>query len=469
VPAHTHNSLLVDASPVDASPVDVARVNASAVVVSAVGACSCGRGAVALDELSGLEQVKVGLLKARGEIEVSNSVELAAVMADVESIKRQAFVLSVDLLTLSDKSTLHYADGHRSAAVMLRHVNKLASNDATGRQQCQAMFRGLPQIAVECRAGLLGEDQIRLLARVFANPRVKRAMVGRQEWFLDKAQTLPYKRFQDRVLEWQRIIDEDGTEPAGDRVAKNRASTLTQDPTDLSWELKATFTSVDGTHNNQVHQHYVKALFEADWAEAKARVGDRVCLADLARTDAQRRSDAWTQICADAAASDKTFASATFRHNIVWSAPVYEEMARRFAGAKAKPFDVDNYRCETIDGDPLDPTEAFATSMVNKIRRVIVGAKGVVIDMGTARLFTGLARDAVRMTDRECFWPGCHVPATACETDHLDDHSKGGRTNPWNGGPGCGTHNRWKQKGYRVWRDDHGRIHVYRPNGTKID
>jgi len=424
---------------------------------------------VALDELSGLEQVKVGLLKARGEIEVSNSVELAAVMADVESIKRQAFVLSVDLLTLSDKSTLHYADGHRSAAVMLRHVNKLASNDATGRQQCQAMFRGLPQIAVECRAGLLGEDQIRLLARVFANPRVKRAMVGRQEWFLDKAQTLPYKRFQDRVLEWQRIIDEDGTEPAGDRVAKNRASTLTQDPTDLSWELKATFTSVDGTHNNQVHQHYVKALFEADWAEAKARVGDRVCLADLARTDAQRRSDAWTQICADAAASDKTFASATFRHNIVWSAPVYEEMARRFAGAKAKPFDVDNYRCETIDGDPLDPTEAFATSMVNKIRRVIVGAKGVVIDMGTARLFTGLARDAVRMTDRECFWPGCHVPATACETDHLDDHSKGGRTNPWNGGPGCGTHNRWKQKGYRVWRDDHGRIHVYRPNGTKID
>jgi len=93
-------------------------------------------------------------------------------------------------------------------------------------------------------------------------------MVGRQDWFLDKAKTLPYKRFQERVLEWQRLIDEDGTEPAGDRV------TLTQDPTDLAWDLKATFTSVDGAHNNQVHQKYVKALFEADWAEAKARVGD---------------------------------------------------------------------------------------------------------------------------------------------------------------------------------------------------
>jgi hypothetical protein len=95
-------------------------------------------------------------------------------------------------------------------------------------------------------------------------------------------------------------------------------------------------------------------------------------------------------------------------HKIVWSAPAYEEMTRRFAGAKARLFDVDDYQCETIDGDPPDPTEAFANSMLNKIRRAIVGAKRVVIDMGTARFFTGLARDAVRITDRECFWLGCH-------------------------------------------------------------
>ena len=191
-------------------------------------------------------------------------------------------------------------------------------------------------------------------------------------------------------------------------------------------------------------------------------------MADLARTDAHRRSDAWTQMCADAAASDATFAAATFRHNIVYSQPTYEEMARRFAGAKPRPFDFDTYRCETIDGHPLDPTEAFANSLVNKIRRVVVDAKGVVIDMGTARLFTGLTRDAVRIANHECFWPGCDIPATGCETDHLDDHTNGGRTNPGNGGPGCGRHNRWKQKGYRVKRDEQGRIRVYRPNGTEI-
>ena len=293
-------------------------------------------------------------------------------------------------------------------------------------------------------------------------------MQNRQEWFLDKAATLPFKRFQQRVLEWQRLIDEDGTEPPGERVAANRSATCTQDPTDLHWDLKATFTSVDGAHNNQVHQAYVKALFEADWAEAKARVGDKVSMADLYRTDAQRRSDAWTQICADAAASNTTFAAASFRHNIQWSSAAYEGMARRFAGAKASPIDPDDFRCETIDGDPLDPVEAFANSLVNKIRRVVVDAKSVVIDLGTARRFTGLSRDAVRMTGRECFWPGCELPATRCETDHLDDHAKGGRTNPGNGAPGCGRHNRWKQKGYTVWRDSAGVIQVRRPDGTMI-
>jgi len=41
-------------------------------------------------------------------------------------------------------------------------------------------------------------------------------------------------------------------------------------------------------------------------------------------------------------------------------------------------------------------------------------------------------------------------------------------TNPANGGPACGFHNRWKQTGYRVHRDPHGNWHTYRPDGTEI-
>ena len=209
-------------------------------------------------------------------------------------------------------------------------------------------------------------------------------------------------------------------------------------------------------------------MFDIDWAEARARLGDSATTADLCRTDSQRKADAILQIFVDAAANPDGMAPVKIDHSIVWSAPAYEEMARRFAGAKPRPFDIDNYRCETIDGHPLDPTEAFASSILNNIRRVVVDAKGAVIDLGLARTFTGLARHAVQIRHTECFWPGCEVPTSACEIDHTQDHASGGRTNPGNGAPACGRHNRWKQKGYTVWRDDCGQIHVNRPDGTEI-
>ena len=61
---------------------------------------------------------------------------------------------------------------------------------------------------------------------------------------------------------------------------------------------------------------------------------------------------------------------------------------------------------------PLDPTETFANAVQNKIRRVVVDAKGVIIDIDTARAFTGMARDAVPINGRECCWPGCSVPTS---------------------------------------------------------
>ncbi len=142
---------------------------------------------------------------------------------------------------------------------------------------------------------------------------------------------------------------------------------------------------------------------------------------------------------------------------------------------EADPADA-SYRCSTVDGHPVEATEAVAASLLGKLRRVVIGADGVVIDLGrSVRLFTGLARLAAQLANRECFWPGCHVPASQCQIDHLvpfterDDGSGGGRTNPGNGGPACGKHNRYKEHGYTVWRDNHGRWHTLRPDGTEIE
>lgn len=403
-----------------------------------------------------------------GEVEVDDVDELRELMVGAEGIVRQAHALSIDLLQLSEQSGLHYVDGHSSGKVFSRHVNKLSGGEAAGREKCRRMFAELTLVAEAYRAGSIGRDQVMLLGRVFSNPRVRGAMQGRQQRFIDDARRLSFPRFEQRVLQWQRLIDEDGAEPPGDRAVENRTANMHQNAIDLSWDLQANFPSVDGAFVHTVHEAYTKALFDLDWAEAKARVGDGVCMTDLCRTHAQRKADAWVQICADAAANEGGMSPVSIDHSILWTASAFEEMARRFAGGEPRPFDVDDFRCETVDGHPLDPTEAFANSVLNQIRRVVVDAQGVVIDQGRARFFTGLARKAVQVTGRECFWPGCWLPVSKCEIDHLHDHADGGRTCPGNGAPGCGRHNRWKQKGYRVYRDDTARIRVQRPDGTEI-
>ncbi len=117
-------------------------------------------------------------------------------------------------------------------------------------------------------------------------------------------------------------------------------------------------------------------------------------------------------------------------------------------------------------------TEAVANALVGHVRRVVVGADSVVIDLGRRRrLFTGPAQLAARLSSTECYWPGCHVPVTDCDTDHLIPWADrgGGSTNPRNGGPACGKHSRHKNHGYTVHRDPAGAWHTYRPDGTELE
>ena len=128
------------------------------------------------------------------------------------------------------------------------------------------------------------------------------------------------------------------------------------------------------------------------------------------------------------------------------------------------------FRCETLGGHPIDPTEAFAAALVGRVRRAVVGCDGVVLDMsGLHQLFTGPLRHAVMLLMTRCYWPGCKVTVSHCQMDHLEPRRSGGRTNPGNGAPACGRHNRLKEHGYTVRPDARGRLRVHRPDGTPID
>ena len=235
--------------------------------------------------------------------------------------------------------------------------------------------------------------------------------------------------------------------------------------------------SLSGAELKTIFDHFVDAEFRTDWDKAKIEHGDATVKAHLERTDGQRRFDAPSAIFQRAAATEPDGTGPKLVTNLVIDDATYDRTLTALATGVRPAADPDDesYRCSTLDGHPVEPTEAVAASLLGKVRRVVVDVDSVVIDLGRSRrLFTGSARLAAQLANTECFWPGCHVPVTHCQIDHLtpfterDDGRGGGRTNPDNGGPACGKHNRHKEHGYTVWRDSSG-WHVLRPDGTEIE
>lgn len=400
-------------------------------------------------------------------VSVGSAREAAGLLRSLESCSRRVRAVQLRVQAELDSSGVYAEDAHASAKVMTRHCARLSPGAAAARERGARMAQALPEVHDALARGVLGIDYFDLLARVWANHRVRDHMDAAQGWFLRIAARLPYRDFEIEVRTWERHADADGPEPANSRNHHNRDVRLAQDPVDLGWQWAGGCGAMQGAQMSEILEHYISAERLADWEKARAERGEAATANDLARTEAQRRADAIWQVFQDAAANPGS-ACPDIVHNIVWDADTIGELARRFGGASPAPLDPTTSVCRTLDGVALDPTEAFASVFVDKLRRVVVDAAGVVIDLGRARRFTGGARLAVQLADSHCPWPGCDVPASACEIDHSIDHARGGETHPHNGGPFCGRHNRHKQKGFAVWRDPSGVWHTYRPDGSEI-
>ena len=415
------------------------------------------------------EAVKAALrVLINGEFDIVDASDAAERFEVFEDIRRLADVAVVKLVDEVQRSYVFADHGHASAKVMGAYVAKLSGGEAAGRDKTRRMLAGCSEIADAFFATDIGVDQIRLLGRVFANRRVRLAFIDQQGWFVAKANKLSFKKFERAVGDWVALNDADGTEP-DDLAHQNRDGALIQDYFTKGWNLRANGPSLPGAAMREIWDAYIEAEFHKDHESAKAQFGADVATDQLARTDAQRRFDALAQIFADAANNPATSTATKIVHNIVWDAQTYEEMVARMAGATPKPFDIDKFRCATIDGWRIDPTAAFVDSLINSVRRVIIDAKSVTIDMGQARFFTGLARLAGQISHDECQWIGCHIPISKCQADHIIAHSRAGPTNPNNNAAFCRRHNRLKEAGYTVWRNQQtGQIHITTPTGTQI-
>lgn len=395
---------------------------------------------------------------------------LARRFHDLDLQRRNAEAALVALVDEVDRSGAYRADGHLSVSGWCKALGKYSHAEANDRVRTARLARHLAQVGIALADGTLGVAQSHELARVFANPRCGDRLVEVIDIFLDVAPELSHKDFCILVRRWENLADVDGAHGAAGRAHDRRRASVIN--TMGGVHVDAHGPALAGSAMAEVFERFCQAEFDADWAAARAEFGDDVTEGKLARTRSQRQFDAFQKIFEQAAAAapgsrpaeplvnihidEKTLNNAIHADDPEWEGHL-------------DPIDPLRRRCETGGGTPLAPGEVLAAALAGRVRRIVTRADGVILDMGRRqRLFTGGVREAALLGAHTCVWPGCDIPASRCQADHVVDWRHAGETSAGNGAPMCGYHNRFKNNGHTPHRDARGLWHVLRPDGSEI-
>jgi hypothetical protein len=402
------------------------------------------------------------------ELVMMSPVAVERVAHELEIVRRRVEAASALLVQRVDASGAYAADGHRGVGAWGRATNNWSGAEAAGMVKLAKAFRTLPRFAEAALAGELGVAQMHAIAKVAANPRVKEHLADADELFTTAARDLPFDDCSIVLRHWEELADADGAKARHDRAVLDRRASV-HFVGERSF-LDAQGPAYDGVIFEEVLAHFIDVEWRTEW-ELLAQVhGDQMHAGLMERTHSQRSFDALQRVFAAAAGSTQAGPAVTV--DIVIDQATYENQLETMLGGDPTPIPpshAPHRRCEDAKGRVVDPRAAVAASLVGQVRRLVVAADGVIVNMGRRqRLFTGASREAVLLSARRCTVIGCTVPGHRCQADHLLPAAWGGPTDSANGGPACRFHNPFKNNGTRTIRDAKGRWHTYRPDGTEI-
>lgn len=401
-------------------------------------------------------------LPSPAELAELDAAGLEQALVHAERAKRMVEAATLDIIDEADRRKAWAHDGHTSARGWHLALTNTAPAETMRRLQSVRAVRDLPELRERLRAGEIGIDQARELAKAHANPRCRAELPTSEHLLVGHAMRLPFDDFMVVLRRWISLADPDGAARSHEHAHQRRSARLVE--IDGTWYLDAHGGSGQAASMAEIFRRFCDAEFHADW--------DIACTAVLQRTEAQRRFDALHAILLAAASVPADARAPEPVVNFLIDHDTFTAYAQHALGApppRFSPAEVDHRRCETTDGTPLDPREVVPAALHGQVRRAVWDAAGVVTDLGRLqRLFTGSVRRAVQLAGRRCLWPGCGHLHT--QIDHLDEWvAHRGVTAPSNGGPLCGRHNRWKSRGYRAIRGPDGTWRITRPDGTPVD
>jgi Domain of unknown function (DUF222)/HNH endonuclease len=342
--------------------------------------------------------------------------------------------------------------GARSATAWLRAEARLSRKDASGQVRRGRALRRLPEAAAAWGAGAITGDHVDLLAPLCSGT-TQEALVRDEPVLVAAARTLTHDRFARTLAYWRQLADRDGTDRDAEAGVAGRDAYLVSSFSG-TWLGRLTLDPIAGTAVAGELRRLEELLFEAEWAEARDRLGREPTVTDLPRTPGQRRADAFVEM---ARRSKTAPVDGRKPQPLVTVLVGYETLHGRIAELEDGTVVAPSALLPWLEGADLERAEyrpdgtvaIGATATLRTLSRA--GLEQAVFAPVTRkecppadRCFTGATRRAIEVRDRQCCHPDCDIPASRCQVDHVQPYSQGGPTTQANGRLLCGPHNRMR-------------------------
>ncbi|HEX3426474.1 MAG TPA: DUF222 domain-containing protein [Acidimicrobiales bacterium] len=318
----------------------------------------------------------------------------------------------------------------RSAASWIAWRCRRSHSAARAEIALGRALRHLPEAEKAWLDGAISAEHVRVLARA-RRPATAERLAADEKMLVGKAMCtdLSFRQFCRLVAYWAQLADPDGADRDAADQADQRRFHLSQSFQGM-WYADGVFDPITGAIVNRELSRIEKEFFDAEWADAKARLGREPTIADLSRTPGQRRADALVEMAIRSASApaDARRPEPLFTILVGWET---------FKGRI----------CQLANGTVVAPGALVPWLHQAWIERVVFGAPSRVIDVGaTRRLFSGATRRAIQIRDQECFHPACDESFEDCQADHIVPYAADGPTSQDNGRMACGFHNRSRNK-----------------------
>ncbi len=402
-----------------------------------------------LDDL----QVSLDEAKALGPAAFADAESLAV----LEKQLAQFECLVTTSVACFDAAGNFEADEAVTTKAWLKSECRLSNKQAALQVKRGRHLRRLPQTTEAFAAGQLNGDQVDVLIAADKD-RTHEALIDQERDLVDQGTRLSHHQFVQYMNYWLHRADREGAEDQAERRCAQREVYLVQSFEGM-WFGQMTLDPISGAIVGGELDRLEQLFFEAEWAEAKERLGREPLLAELTRTPGQRRADALVEMATRSKAANDGRRPAPLFTVLV----DYESLHGRLSQLEDGTVGPARHPRALVDEGGPGAGHLHTRGPGGDGRTLQTGnvdprspPQGRLHPQGrneippTARLFTGATRRAIEVRDRTCAHPTCDVPASRCQIDHIQPWSHGGETTQENGRLLCGRHNRMRNQRERT-------------------